>query len=163
MIATRKGDRAMIEYKGYIGTVDVDFDSMVLHGNVINTRDVVTFEAKCIEDVIVEFHVSVNEYLRYCNEREVEPNRSSPLTEEKAVKINKKGGLTIPKPIRDKYQMSPGDHLALLDLGGVFVLSPRSAPIDMLANRISEELESRGETLESMLEIAREQRDKAGD
>ena len=33
----------MIEYKGYIGTVDFDPEIDLFHGTVINTNDVITF------------------------------------------------------------------------------------------------------------------------
>ena len=33
----------MIEYKGYIGRVEFDDEAGIFHGEVINTRDVITF------------------------------------------------------------------------------------------------------------------------
>jgi hypothetical protein len=46
----------------------------------------------------------------------------------------------------------------LLDLGGVFVLSPQPSEIDALADTIVADLEARGETLETMLQAVREER-----
>ena len=34
----------MIEYKGYIGKIEYDPEAKILHGDVINTRDVITFQ-----------------------------------------------------------------------------------------------------------------------
>jgi len=34
----------MMDYKGYIGDVKYDSDAHIFHGEVINTRDVITFQ-----------------------------------------------------------------------------------------------------------------------
>jgi len=34
----------MMEYKGYIGKVEFDDEAEIFHGEVINTRDVITFQ-----------------------------------------------------------------------------------------------------------------------
>jgi hypothetical protein len=54
----------------------------------------------------------------------------------------------------------PGDELTLLDLGGVFVLSPRRSEVDTLADKIAMELAAQGESLESMLIALREARER---
>jgi bifunctional DNA-binding transcriptional regulator/antitoxin component of YhaV-PrlF toxin-antitoxin module len=71
--------------------------------------------------------------------------------------------VTLPKSLRDAYGLEAGDLLTLLDLGGVFVLSPRQSEIDALADRITKSLEAKGETLESMLQVLREERENYGD
>jgi len=48
----------------------------------------------------------------------------------------------------------------LLDLGGVFVLSPRRSEIDALADRMAAQWAEDGETLETMLQALREERDR---
>jgi AbrB family looped-hinge helix DNA binding protein len=76
------------------------------------------------------------------------------------VRVAKRGLLTLPKALRDAYNIEPGDALTLLDLGGVFVLSPRLSEIDALAEPIAADLQARGETLASMLQALREEREK---
>ena len=76
------------------------------------------------------------------------------------VQVVKRGLLTLPKALRDAYDIAPGDALTLLDLGGVFVLSPRLSEVDALAQPIAVDLQARGETLESMLQALREEREK---
>ena len=44
----------MMEYKGYIGKVEVDDEAGILHGEVINIRDVVTFEGRTGDCLFVE-------------------------------------------------------------------------------------------------------------
>ena len=79
------------------------------------------------------------------------------------LQIGQRGVLTIPKSVREAYKMQPGDPITLLDLGGVFVLSPRLSEIDDLSARITESLVEKGQDLESMLKVLREQRVRYGD
>ena len=76
------------------------------------------------------------------------------------VQVAKRGLLTLPKALRDAYNIEPGDAFTLLDLGGVFVLSPRPSEVDALADSIAADLQARGETLQSMLQALREERAK---
>jgi AbrB family looped-hinge helix DNA binding protein len=76
------------------------------------------------------------------------------------VLIAQRGVLTLPKAIRERYNLRPGDRFTLLDLGGVFVLSPQGSEIDALADRITRALTERGETLETMLQALREERER---
>ncbi|MCH8339717.1 MAG: AbrB/MazE/SpoVT family DNA-binding domain-containing protein [Chloroflexi bacterium] len=79
------------------------------------------------------------------------------------LQIGQRGVLTFPKSVREAYKMQPGDPITLLDLGGVFVLSPRLSDIDDLSARITESLVEKGQDLESMLKVLREQRERYGD
>ena len=67
----------MIEYKGYIATVEYDDSVDLLHGEVINTGSypIVTFEAADVEGLKREFQISVDDYLAWCKEEGVEPQR----------------------------------------------------------------------------------------
>ena len=64
-----------MEYKGYIGTVELDENAGILYGEVINIRDVITFEGSCVEEIQQAFHDSVDEYLAYCKERGEDPEK----------------------------------------------------------------------------------------
>ena len=79
------------------------------------------------------------------------------------VKMAQRGVVTLPKVLRENYNLRPGDTFTLLDLGGVFVLSPRRSEIDALADRLTDALTERGETLESMLQAIREERERYAD
>ena len=76
------------------------------------------------------------------------------------VQVAQRGLVTIPKTLRDTYGIQPGDTLTLLDLGGVFVLTPKRSEVDALANRLAAELQGKGETLETMLQALREERER---
>jgi len=81
---------------------------------------------------------------------------------ERTLRLSRRGVLTLPKPIREKYHLREGDVLTLIDLDGVLLLSPRQSRIDALADRIARELQARGETLESMLRALRQERERYG-
>jgi predicted HicB family RNase H-like nuclease len=53
----------LLTYKGYTGKVEVDVRTGTLFGEVLNPRDVITFEADNVADIEREFHTSVDEYL----------------------------------------------------------------------------------------------------
>jgi bifunctional DNA-binding transcriptional regulator/antitoxin component of YhaV-PrlF toxin-antitoxin module len=78
------------------------------------------------------------------------------------LQMTQRGVFILPKSLRETYNLQPGDSFTLLDLGGVFVLSPRQTQVDLLAGRISQDLMEKGETLESMLHALREQRERYG-
>jgi bifunctional DNA-binding transcriptional regulator/antitoxin component of YhaV-PrlF toxin-antitoxin module len=76
------------------------------------------------------------------------------------VRMAQRGVVTLPKSLRQSYKLRPGDNFTLLDLGGVFVLSPRRSEVDSLADRLTQALTERGETLETMLQALREEREQ---
>jgi bifunctional DNA-binding transcriptional regulator/antitoxin component of YhaV-PrlF toxin-antitoxin module len=76
------------------------------------------------------------------------------------VQLAQRGVLTLPKSLRESYNLQPGDSFTLLDIGGVFVLSPNRSDIDSLAERLTYSLTERGETLETMLQTLREERER---
>ncbi|BBK43911.1 antitoxin HicB [Allostella vacuolata] len=57
----------MLEYKGYIGSIEADDGSFV--GRVIGLRDVVTFEGATFQEVEGAFRESVDDYLAFCAAR----------------------------------------------------------------------------------------------
>ena len=75
------------------------------------------------------------------------------------LQMGQRGTLTLPKNLRDTYNLQSGDDFMLLDLGGIFVLTPGRSQIDTLAGQITRTLTGQGETLESMLLALREERE----
>ena len=41
----------MMEYKGYFAKVEFDDDDNIFHGEVINLRDVITFEGETVKEL----------------------------------------------------------------------------------------------------------------
>lgn len=65
----------MMEYKGYIGKVEIDEEVGILYGEVINVRDVITFEGKAVDEVQQAFRESVDDYLEFCAQRGESPEK----------------------------------------------------------------------------------------
>jgi predicted HicB family RNase H-like nuclease len=65
----------IMTYKGYIGRVEFDEDENMLHGRIMNIRDVVTFLGRTVGEVRKALKDSVEDYLAFCAERKREPNR----------------------------------------------------------------------------------------
>lgn len=65
----------MIEYKGYIGKVEFDDEADLFHGEVVNLRDVVTFQGQSVQELRQAFQASVDDYLAFCAERNEEPEK----------------------------------------------------------------------------------------
>lgn len=65
----------MLTYKGYTGHVEFDADAGIFHGEVLDTRDVITFQGTSVEELNQAFHESVDDYLTFCEERGEEPDK----------------------------------------------------------------------------------------
>lgn len=64
-----------MKYKGYEAVITLDEDIGVLSGEVINTRDVITFQGTSIQELRQAFEDSVDDYLEFCAERNEEPDK----------------------------------------------------------------------------------------
>ncbi len=65
----------MLTHKGYTGRAEYDDESGLLHGEVIDLRDVVTFQGKSVAELEAAFRDSVDDYLEFCLERGDEPDK----------------------------------------------------------------------------------------
>ena len=65
----------MMTYKGYIGHVEFDDETEIFHGEVINTRDVITFQGSTVAEIKKAFKESIDDYLAFCKERNEEPEK----------------------------------------------------------------------------------------
>lgn len=64
-----------MEYKGFIGMVEYDSEAKIFHGDIINTRDVITFQGKSVEEIEMAFRDSIEDYIIWCKEELVEPEK----------------------------------------------------------------------------------------
>lgn len=64
-----------MEYKGYVATVEFDDEADIFHGEVINLRDVITFQGKSVDELRQAFKDSVEDYLDFCASRNEEPEK----------------------------------------------------------------------------------------
>ncbi|MDR0456309.1 MAG: type II toxin-antitoxin system HicB family antitoxin [Treponema sp.] len=65
----------MMEYKGYLGTVEYDAEAKIFHGDIINTRDVITFQGTTVNEIERAFKDSINGYIAWCKEDGIEPEK----------------------------------------------------------------------------------------
>jgi predicted HicB family RNase H-like nuclease len=65
----------LITYQGYEATIEYDEDAEIFHGEVINLRDVITFQGRFLSDLKKAFAGSVEDYLAFCQERGEHPGQ----------------------------------------------------------------------------------------
>jgi len=62
-------------YKQYEALVTFDEDAELFHGEVINTRDVITFQGHSVRELKKAFADSVEDYLDFCHARGEQPDK----------------------------------------------------------------------------------------
>jgi len=65
----------MMEYRSYLAHVEFDDNTNIFHGEVMNIRDVITFQGKSVDELRQAFEDSVEDYLAFCAERGEEPDK----------------------------------------------------------------------------------------
>jgi predicted HicB family RNase H-like nuclease len=65
----------MMQYKGYIASVEYNADARILHGEVAGLRDVITFQADSVAGIEKAFRESVDDYLAFCRKRGEKPEK----------------------------------------------------------------------------------------
>jgi predicted HicB family RNase H-like nuclease len=64
-----------MRHDGYIATIELDEDAGFFHGEVVNTRDVLTFQGRTLDELRTAFAETVADYVEWCKERGKEPER----------------------------------------------------------------------------------------
>lgn len=64
----------MLKYRGYTGHAELDDEARLFHGEVLDLRDVITFQGTSVEELEREFRDSLNDYLEFCEERGEDPD-----------------------------------------------------------------------------------------
>jgi predicted HicB family RNase H-like nuclease len=94
----------MMKYKGYLARVEFDEEANIFHGEIINTRDVITFQGQSVEELKKALADSVEDYLAFCAERGEQPDkpftghltvRLSPAQHKKVIIAAEKAGKNI--------------------------------------------------------------------
>lgn len=80
-----------------------------------------------------------------------------PILDER-VQIGKRGTLTLPAGLRKHYGLDAGDLLTVIDMGGVFVLSPEVSVVSKIAREIEQMREEAGVSADDLLAGLDEQR-----
>ena len=65
----------IMTHDGYEAQVTYDEEAAVFHGEVVNLRDIVTFQGRSVTELKRAFKASVADYLAFCRARGEEPER----------------------------------------------------------------------------------------
>jgi AbrB family looped-hinge helix DNA binding protein len=76
------------------------------------------------------------------------------------IQVRQRGTLTLPAALREKYGIKPGDTFRLLDLDGIFVLTPMVSMVPELAREIERMRKNAGLSTEELLTSLREKREQ---
>ena len=76
------------------------------------------------------------------------------------VQVRQRGTLTLPAEIRQKYNIRTGDTFRLVDLDGIFILTPMVPMVPELAREIEQMRLEAGLSTEELLAALREERGK---
>jgi AbrB family looped-hinge helix DNA binding protein len=79
---------------------------------------------------------------------------------EATVQVRQRGTLTLPAELREKYGIEPGDTFRLVDLDGIFVLTPMVTMVPELAREIERARIEAGLSIEELLANLRQQRER---
>ena len=58
----------MLKYKEYEGTITYDAEAKIFYGEVIDLKDVITFQGTNIKELEKAFRDSVDDYIHWCKE-----------------------------------------------------------------------------------------------
>lgn len=73
------------------------------------------------------------------------------------VQVRQRGNLTLPADLRERYGIEPGDTFRILDLDGIFVLTPMTPMVPELAREIERaRLEAGLDTAELLIALREE-------
>ena len=76
------------------------------------------------------------------------------------IQVRQRGTLTLPAKLRQRYRIQPGDTFRLVDIDGIFVLTPMAPLAPELAREIERARIEAGLSVEEMLRELRQQRER---
>lgn len=76
------------------------------------------------------------------------------------IQIRNRGVMTLPADLRKKYGIQAGDSFRVVDLDGIFVLTPMVPMVPELAREIERARLEAGLSVEELLEGLRRQRER---
>jgi predicted HicB family RNase H-like nuclease len=66
----------MMEYKGYLGSVNYDDEDKIFYGKVEYIRSLISYEGDSVESLRDSFCEGVDDYLNLAKEKNIEPEES---------------------------------------------------------------------------------------
>ncbi|MBB4233625.1 type II toxin-antitoxin system HicB family antitoxin [Rhizobium esperanzae] len=65
----------IMHHRGYEAVIEFDEEAEIFHGEVVNMRDVITFQGASAAELKQAFAESLDDYLVFCAERGEQPER----------------------------------------------------------------------------------------
>lgn len=65
-----------MEYKGYIGSVEVSEEDGIFFGKVLGIRSLISYEGENYNKLCSDFHGAIDDYLESCKEEGKEPEKA---------------------------------------------------------------------------------------
>ena len=62
-----------MEYKGYIGSVELSEVDGIFYGKVLGIRSLISYEGTNAPELIGDFHGAIDDYLAVCEEEGIKP------------------------------------------------------------------------------------------
>ncbi len=66
----------IMNYKGYIGSVEFSEEDEVFYGKVLGIRSLISYEGTTAKELVTNFHDSVDEYLDACTANNMQPEKA---------------------------------------------------------------------------------------
>ena len=100
-------------YKGYLGSVSFSEKDNVLFGKIEGVNALVNFEGETVKELKNAFHEAVDDYLAYCDEQGIEPDKSytgvlnvrlTPAIHRQVAMLARKEGMTLNAFIKEALE-----------------------------------------------------------
>lgn len=66
----------ILYYKGYYGKIEYSAEDKVIYGKIMGIHSLISFESESATDIETEFHNAVDDYLSYCEEEGIKPEKT---------------------------------------------------------------------------------------
>ena len=65
-----------VEYKGYVGTVEISASDALFYGKVMGIRALISYEGEDAKELLEDFHNAARDYLELCKAQGKEPEKA---------------------------------------------------------------------------------------
>lgn len=109
-------------YKGYLGSVAYSEKDQLFFGKVEGINGLVNFEGESVKSLTDAFHEAVDDYLAYCEEEGIEPEKSytgnlnvrlTPSIHRQIALLAKQAGLTLNGYIKQTLEEKARTEMAI--------------------------------------------------
>ncbi len=66
----------LIQYKGYVGSVEFSAEDTIFFGKVQGVRALISYEGASAQELVEDFHSAVDDYLELCAAENKEPEKA---------------------------------------------------------------------------------------